>query len=194
MAGNYMHEKSLIDAYKKLYMLGGPGHSRRKAAEKSLDESMTGAMSGISKTYQDKRARDAAATAKLKQQLEAKRAGEKADADQEREDVRYIKEGPEAYREFQQVQAGNAVPTNPYRDELSRQNVDREAAQTRIGGVYTPQGLQMAEKEATLNANDRLMMRSMVPGPSGLGGSVPQPPMNAMDNYQVPPDELLRGR
>lgn len=186
MAGNYLHERSLMDAYKKLYMLGGPGHSRRAKAGKDLDEATSGAIGGIDKAYQDKKIRDQMATEKLKQQLQAKRTQESADAEQMDQDVRFIKEGPEGYREFQQVQAGNAVPTNPYKDELAAQAVDREQAQTRIGGVYTPQGLQMAEKEATLNAHDRLLMRSMVPGPqpgTGLGGSMPIQPPNPMERY-----------
>lgn len=182
MGGNYLHQASLVEAYKKLYMLGGPGHSRRKAAEKSFDESISGAMGGIGDAYQQKVIRDKMAAEKLRAQLEAKRKQEALDADQEREDVRYIKEGPEAYHEYQQVVAGNQVPTNPYKDELSRQATDREAAMTRIGGVYTPQGLQMAEKEATLNAQDRLMLRSMIQPQmgGGLGGSVPNQTPNAM--------------
>lgn len=182
----YMHQSALMDAYKKLYMLGGPGHQRRKAAEKDFDESVSGAVGGVSKAYQDKLMRDKAATAALRQKLDAKKAQEAADKEQEAEDVRFIKEGPEAYREYQQVVAGNAVPENPYKDELARQAVDREAAMTRIGGVYTPEGLKMADKEATLNAQDRLMLRSMVPGPSGLGGSLPVQPPNPMDRYRYP--------
>lgn len=186
MSGPYLHQGALMDAYKKLYMLGGPGHSRRKAAEKDFDQAASGAMSGVSQTYQDKVMRDRMATEKLRKQLEARKSQEAADQTQMDEDVRYIKGGPEAYKEFQQVQAGNAVPENPYKNELAKQAVDREAASTRIGGVYTPQGLKMAEKEANLNAQDRLMLRSMVPGPSGLGGSMPGQPMNPMQNYNVP--------
>ncbi len=187
---NYMHQGALIDAYKKLYMLGGPGHSRRKAAEQSLDQAMVSANSGISKAYADKLARDKAAVAKLKEQLAARKASEAADKEQFDDDVRYIKEGPEGMQERADVMAGRAIPTNPYRDELQKQRADQEAAQTRIGGVYTPQGLKMADKEATLNAQDRLMLRSMVPGPSGLGGSVPSPPQNMMDQYQAPPQQV----
>lgn len=179
----YMHQGALIDAYKKLYMLGGPGHSRRKAAEHDLDQNISGAMGGIGDAYQQKLMRDKVASEKLKQQIEARKSQEAADAEQMSNDVRYIKEGPEGYKEFQQVQNGQALPTNPYKDELQKQNVDREAAATRIGGVYTPQGLQMADKESTLNAQDRLMIRSMVPGPSGLGGSIPTPPPDYMKGY-----------
>lgn len=197
--GNYMHEQALMDAYKRLYMLGGTGRGRRKAAEKSLDESMVGAASGTMSAYQAKLQRDRQAAERLKAQLDAKRKQEAADAEQEADDVRYIKEGPEAFREFQQVRAGQAVPQNPYKEELARQAADREAAMTRIGGVYTPQGLKMADKEANLNAQDRLMMRSLVQGPQpGLGGSaistpgpgpsmtVPNQPPNAMDKYRIP--------
>lgn len=180
----YMHQGALIDAYKKLYMLGGPGHERRKAAEKGYDEAVSGAIGGIGDAYAQKLARDRAAMDKLKQQLAERKAQEAADAEQMDQDVRYIKEGPEGYREFQNVTAGNAVPTNPYREELARQAKEREAAATNIGGIYTPQGLQQADRESTMNAHDRLLMRSLVQ--PGLGGSSPQP-------IGAPPPDLMRG-
>lgn len=186
MAGKYMHEGAMVDAYKKLYMLGGPGHERRKAAEKDFDQAVSGAVGGIGNAYSQKLARDKAAMAKLKEQLAAKKAAEAADAEQFDDDVRYIKEGPEGVQKREDIMAGRLLPENPYKAELAAQKADREADNTRIGGVYTPQGLQMAEKEANLNAQDRLMLRSMVQ--PGLGGSQPTPnqPPNAMDQYQLP--------
>lgn len=175
--GDYMHQQSLLDAYKKLYMLGHRSYSKGKEGG---DEWGVGAAGGgMVDAYQQKLARDKAAMKALQEREGAKRAQEAADKQQEDEDVRYIRQGPEAFHEWQQVVAGNAVPTNPYsaqdiaKHEMDQQRLDKEREQTQIGGVYTPQGIQQADKEADLNASDRLMLRGMATQPQyGLGGSM----------------------
>lgn len=184
-AYKYMHEGRLLDAFKRLYMLGNDPNSASKSA-KDADDQMTATFGSARDAYAEKLARDKAATAKLRAQLEARQKQEAADAQQMDEDVRYIKEGPEGFREWQQVTAGQAVPSSPYKDELAKQAVDRERAQTNVGGVYTPQGLDMAEKEGTANAQDRLLLRSLIQ--PGLAGTQPiqTPPPDYMRNYRTP--------
>ncbi len=50
---------------------------------------------------------------------------------------------------------------------------NRIAADMRFGGVYTPQGLENADREAALNASDRVALKNMMDDSLGMSGTVP---------------------
>jgi hypothetical protein len=54
------------------------------------------------------------------------------------------------------------------KNALARSRVNGLASEASYGGKYTPAGLELADKNATLNALDRIKSKQMF----GLGGSV----------------------
>lgn len=169
----YSHEIPLLKAYSKLYSM-----SKRRRYVGSTEESgkdMAGMVTGGINLAKLHAARQAELKRRAAAALKQRQAQEAADQAQMDDDVRYIRGGPEAFKEFSDVREGLAVPTNPYKEELDRIHADRVAREAPIGGVWTPRGLEMNQQNGMNDAHDKLLMRSLIPTGGqqlGLGGSV----------------------
>lgn len=186
----YLHEATLKEAQKKLYMLGS---SDRKHDKTSFDEA-GGALTSIAggmKESQDKKLKTAQeASRKLAEKQKA--ALDQRDAEMVAEDKwQPIQEG---YRDKVSPEVGQNMmagftggqrmpidqdgPVEAYsrpqplvqdpNNVINRVNSNEDAANTRMGGVYTPQGLQTASRTADANANDLLYSNALM----GIGGSM----------------------
>lgn len=160
----YIHEMALKNAQKKLYMLGG---SDRRNDRTGMGEETAQALGGFTKTVigadQARRAQQA---------LKAKAADEA-----ERKDIDFIKGrdvNSPAQDERYFVSEGLAVPKveNDVSDLKNQVAINEMAEKTRMGGRYTPQGLQMTEVNAVKNADDRIRARALM----GIGGSLRMEP------------------
>lgn len=72
------------------------------------------------------------------------------------------------YQNDQESKAAVARAAMQRTADMANQDIQSQqmAADTRIGGKYTDQGMQLADKNATLNAQDRLRAKAMI----GIGG------------------------
>lgn len=190
MEASYLHQQALAQAIKKLYMLG---HRSYKADSSGLGEIGSGAGNIALSAFtanQDQNARHELILKQLREKMESDRA-------QEAKDVDFIKghsPGSPVKSEDYEVREGNALPKNPggmdaqgmfeqnlidankekYKDYQSMSDQNSVAESSRIGGKYTVNGLETADKNANLNAQDRLRIKSMLGNQYrlGVGGSV----------------------
>lgn len=150
----YRHEQPLAT-------FGLGSSSRRAASSRELDDTISNASTGIVGSVVAKKAKERA-------KQEAPKAMARMAA------ARGRMEGARTGSLMSQAPDYGFLSSNPYRDALAKQQIDKAASDTAVGGIYTPMGLQKADKDATLNAHDRLLMRSLIPAPQlGLGGSIP---------------------
>ena len=151
----YLHEVALKNAIKKLYMLGSSDRRRDRT-----DVDGVGAFgSAIVNAH-----KAGSAQKNLKAKMEAQKRAE-FDAHG----------GAERFDDYdrQLVSEGNALPQKydvamAAKDAQKAQQLNDLAEETRMGGRYTPNGLEMADVNAQKNAEDRLRARSMM----GIGGSL----------------------
>jgi hypothetical protein len=153
----YIHEMTLQKAKEKLYMLG--------SSRKRKDHSGAGLNAGaIASGYSN-----AEAAKKAQRELMAKR--DKAEKAAEREDIEYIKgNSPNSPEQNPRnlVAEGQALPYSYQDNVMTAKDAQRAqelsdlAEETRMGGRYTPKGLQMTEVNAAKNADDRLKARAMI--------------------------------
>ena len=162
----YLHEMALKNAQKKLYLLGG----RDKRKNNSALADGVGALG--SSVVDAEKARAAQKALKAKQDAAAKAA----DARQFDDDVEFIRgnslASPVQSERFQ-VSQGEMLPQKydpamTAKQAQKAQQLNDLAEQTRMGGRYTPKGLEMAGVNAEKDALDRLRMQSMI----GIGGSL----------------------
>lgn len=184
----YLHQLPLVEAYKKLYMLGSS--NKKREASHDLDEAVAGLGGAIAESEGKRRQR--AAIDKLKAQESARTQQYHDTVTRHAGDISGVgasqrggaalagtlaSGGPQAYDsaiDRQAVSRGQALPSlpaNPYRKALGEIAGEKAAEMAPVNGQYTPQGLEKADKEATLNANDQLYLRDMYQQNVGLGGS-----------------------
>jgi hypothetical protein len=75
--------------------------------------------------------------------------------------------------ELDAVRYGEAIPKSPMQQAANvadQVEHNQQAEETRLGGVYSPLGLESASKDASLDAADRQLLRSRLVGPRGIGG------------------------
>jgi len=77
------------------------------------------------------------------------------------------------------VRYGEALPAAPPVPRAAQQDMknlydqigqNQKAEEARFGGVYSPQGLQKASNNATLDAADKQLLRNQLIGARGIGG------------------------
>jgi hypothetical protein len=162
----YLHEMALKNAQKKLYLLGS---SDKRKDRSELAEGVGALGSSLVGAEQAR-----AAQKKLKAKADAEARA--ADAKQFDEDVDFIRgnnvNSPVQSERFQ-VSQGEMLPQKydtamSAKEAQKAQQLNDLAEQTRMGGRYTPTGLQMADVNAQKDALDRLRMQSMI----GIGGSL----------------------
>lgn len=177
----FIHEKRLQDAVKRLHMLGSPdGQSHHGEDGGDVGAGFMGAVVQAAKSKAPKEMSQAQKSDSMKSaymQAAIQSAGQK------RRELAFMqgtgaskgmaleglgRTGMGAGSETPDIQEAVAVPTDPYKQAGNFASINALAEKSRIGGRYTPTGLDMAADEAELNAADRLKMKSMI----GLGGTV----------------------
>lgn len=144
--GNYLHEKALDDAVKRLYMLGN-----RPASQHS------------SPGWDDMSRAVGAATKQFKLRKSASPPVQSAPP-------------PEEIKQQAIVQNGKELERRLAAGELTKQ--------MRVGGVYTPKGLQQAHETATVDADDLMRMRALIgQGMQLQGPGVQQQPLQSITGY-----------
>lgn len=155
----YLHQLPLLNAVKRLYMMG---HSDRKKKTKGPNdaalEGLGGAMFGAAKS--------AGPQPNTNEQAPELTADQKAD--------RYgmWRQGTSAGQGMAMGQADGPTSEydqNPYKAAQNRLNMNKVAEETRIGGQMTARGLEKADREATDNAIDRLRLQQMMGPQLGRG-------------------------
>lgn len=188
MRGQYIHEKTLGDAYKRLYYMGN-----RPVQTKHI-EGFEDGLGSVATAMGNEKALQRMRQQKAEEALR-KRYAEEAAAPEEfvdRQDVDFIK-GQPWDAEKSAVAAGREVPgygpgsepPDPFKVAMDQQKVNQAADLAPINGKYSFNGLDQAHKDAVINGNDRAMMRGLMG--TGVANSVP----DVDERY---PRELFPGR
>lgn len=152
----YSFEMPLIEAYKRLHMLGHrggtpyAGDSGKGGVEAGAMIAGGAALGGIL----------GAGRSKSKKPVGGPAAEHPLSSNDPYKPVDIEQSGWS--QEKQNVALGRALPENPYDRVIAAHERADEAKDMAFGGVYTPEGLQSADRDATLNAEDRLRARALV--------------------------------
>lgn len=173
---SYIHESALKKAVKMLHMLGSSDRHKIKPDMSEFEGGMS-AMVGAGMNQQ----------ALQKKQKADWLAAQKADAAQFDSDVEYIRGNSElspVKSDRYQVSMGRELPMKydasiTAKEAAERIKTNDMAENTRMGGRYTPGGLEMTEVNATKDAEDRMRAKAMIgqqmqmqpPGMIGIGGT-----------------------
>ncbi len=165
----YLHEQRLQRAVAKLRMLGHSSRRQGKSGVQSLGEGIGGVAMGGMNRPSTPSAPPAAVPVK---EETAGSIGPVKLTQKPDEPTR----GHDSYAEFLRM-TGNEPGMKQEASKLAIQqlasqqqkqdSVDKAAILNRMGGVHSSEGLELAEKNSHLNAQDRLRARSMI----GLGGT-----------------------
>lgn len=171
---SYIHESALKKAVKMLHMLGSSDR-RRQSNDTSFEDGMSSIVGAGRGAYD-----------RQKQQKAGQLAAKQADAKQFDSDVEYIRGNSElspVKSERYQVSMGRELPMKydaamTAKDAAERIKVNDLAENTRMGGRYTPNGLEMVDVNATKDAEDRMRAKAMIGqqmampgGMIGIGGT-----------------------
>jgi hypothetical protein len=174
----------MMDAVKRLYMLGNRPASHKKV---NLGDDIEEGLGSIKDGYDRFRQKEDAA--KQLRTVE-KYAGDVGGVGRSMRGgaadyATLATEGPEAYenlKERREVAAGRALPVNAgksYEDAMSALEKNEMAANARIGGQYTLQGLKQTQKDADDQGHDMVYGKYL----HGLGGSMAPQPITAPPDY-----------
>ncbi len=166
----YIHEQRLQRAVAKLHMLGHSSRRQGKSGLEGFGESLGGmAMGGMNRPTP--RAQPAPVAAPV-EETAGSIGPVKLYADKPDKPTR----APDAYAEFLRMtgndpglkqEASKLAIQQLAKQARSQESVDKEAILNRMGGVHSPEGLELAEENSHLNAQDRLRARSLI----GIGGT-----------------------
>jgi len=160
----YIHESSLQRAVSRLNALGGPSRSSGGGkSDKGLGQDLGGLINSSV-------AKNAATNLAAKEKAAALNSENLAKRDA-------MMEGEERWQEANELYGDHFQNVMP--DSIkARIEANDTAENTRLAGQFTPGGLELNDRNATLNAQDRLMAKAMIrptgqsaPGQMGLGGS-----------------------
>lgn len=190
--GPYLHQQAMMDAVKRLYMLGNRAYHPK---EVRLGDDLAESFGAIRGSYEDhKRKEDAVKQLRTVEKHAGDTGGVGRSMRGGASDYAVLaNDGLEAYdnlKERREVAAGRAIPQNPerniYDDAISAQEKNEMAQHARIGGQYTLKGLQKTQKDADDQGHDIVYGQQLY----GLGGSIPSqnitnPPPDYMHNYRI---------
>jgi hypothetical protein len=149
----YIHEEALHRAMAKLYKLGGPGGE--------TSEPSSGGQFGAAIGHAVRHAKTGPRPMSETDKSESMKGAIMQSAIQ----------NAQKQRDAMDLERYNTMAAAPGRQDLQRaqQNLQTNdlAEQTRMGGRFTPQGLENADAQAQANGADRLRARAMI----GIGGT-----------------------
>jgi len=176
-APEYLHEKTLKNAVGKLYMLGHRAAHGKSSLEGAAD-SIGGMAAGVIDANRARDAQLALAKKEKEAAIQADKYGfhqdwasgnNKYGIDMRQKDsgVSQLAQGQfnRAADEAAQFEADKNYIAKAGLDNLQ---TNAEADKTRLGGVYSPNGMKLTQRDAQLNAMDRMKAKSLI----GLGGSL----------------------
>lgn len=183
----YLHEAALKKAVQKLYLLGSSDAPKRKRGNDFVDSMGSFVGMGIDQNAHNKIKAEQALKARQKLALDRRDAMVENNENWQVLKEKYGDQHANTYGagisdfahqptpDFDGMpEAFDFKPESP----VDRIQSNEVAAETRMGGKYTPAGLELADKNATLNAQDRIRMKSMIgsnmtmpTGMVGIGGS-----------------------
>lgn len=160
---SYFHEATLKKALERLHFMGGPDHPPQGAGSEEVGDNMQSMGASLGSFLRRKsgpQTPDAATRQRMAEDALVKKVGAEGDMP-DREDIDFIKGNPWS-AEKQAVAAGQALPENPYQKAQMNAQINQQAQDAPMGGLYTSQGLQQANESADVNSDDRLKARALM--------------------------------